>query len=557
MGAKEGKGWIVQYLLAPVIVGLVILFFQDLFVDQEDIRFSISSPISSTIVDSSKEVSIQEIVVSNIGSKKASDVIFISDNNSIESYEIVKSVKTDIIQESFIDGHLEIRYPSLLPSENFKLVVYSRMVIYKSDIKVKHKDGIGKDIYNSSGVRFGFIEFFIIFIFYIAFDLFFSLYKSGFESDSRYNCEKNLRRNKPIVLFRAKWNEIKEKAIDTYMAELGFYRSSKSVSESNSFKYLNGQCLDFVLDEEQKKRANKKAVESLEKAAIDAIKYARGETEAARALSVVASVCTDEDSDIRLSISKEWLSRASNNLDLFRLSSLRDYVERYFNRPEHLYQDHWKDYRSSLGNRLYRDIRSLLDSDSFFEDTLISEEYASLPDDVRTFIEEENYKSKMSKVPSAFYSSDSARRFLEDYDFSWMTDGDANKVKELAETHVDLFEDREKSRNLLIELNHIVNFGTLSNGTKVDREDEFFEGIVKLEKDIAVQKENISASKKSISEDKFDLDMKKDKVDKQLKIIALALEGEKESVMSLEYPENIFNDYNFENLRKIVLLTSE
>lgn len=542
--------------LVPSIAAILAVFFtfwlQKNFSEKPDVRYSLSSPISTKMLNSSEPNSIQEIMVKNIGDAPAKDVVLGSEF-PVLGYEIHRSAETDKIQEYFKEGKLEVRYLDLRPSEAFSVVVKSRDPLPASSIKLKHSQGIGKDIFAKSNPITGFLSGSSLFIIYILGWGWFMWKNTPLEWDADFNPDRILKRSKPWHLRGKKWIGLVEKSIDKYFSDTISTPAITKLSDlykNRGYKYLNSNSGSLLIPNQLTEQADRAANKIFKAAILQTIKFSTGKDEACRVLDLIVSFDKNEYSEIRVATSRSWVDKMLESISRKYGTNIYDIIDFLIEKPEGITPDHWVEYVKTLEQFIYRNIDYWVKTDDNFESVLSHEGLQSLSTDLRLKIERAIYDFKMSKSPRKFFSEDDAKEFINNYDFSWMDKDDKGRLIGLAEDYITLQNDKQKYNKLLVILENMINNSEVSIDYQ-DLPETLVEPIKRLDVEIAQKRKELREKDIELEENTVFVQHAKVKVDRQLEIIRSALSGNEGGFSSIEYPEEIFEQVNIELLREV------
>ncbi|MDD5560195.1 hypothetical protein [Candidatus Methylomirabilis sp.] len=540
--------WLVPSLAAIMAV-LLAFWLPRIFSDKPELRFSLSSPISTKLLGTPLTSHIQEVAVSNVGDMAAKDVVLICDNGVL-GYELYKSAETDKVQEYMDKGRLEVRYQDLPPGETFKVVLRASSPLSAYNLNLKHSQGVGKDVFAKTNPLKDMLSGSVIFVLYVLGWGWFSFKNMGIESDARFNPKRVLSRRKPWHIRRRKWGDYTSTAINAYFAEGYTHYTLESLQENVGYRYLITDKDTFDLDGEGRERANRSAVENFEDAALSAMKNARGKDEAFKILGIVVALDDRRYSAIRTAISKAWVEKMLDTLSWGGSLSLSDIALGLAERPDGILPDHWNNYVRALERLIHRNIEHWVRSDKAFEAVIDAEYFGSFSEGIQKLIRESVYDQKLSEIPKFFGRETDAREFLDKYNLSWMSEDDASKIRRNAEATIKLYQDKVKYERLLAGLVGILREGTC--GTELEGYEDLAEPLKKLELEIADTRKRIAEDAGKLEECEAGVKEARTKVDRQLEIIASVLRGDIERFQGLEYPEDLFGPVNIARIREVI-----
>jgi len=543
--------WLVPSLAAIMAVFLAF-WLPKIFSDKPDLRFSVSSPISTKLLGApltSDIQHIQEVAVSNVGDTAAKDVVLICDNG-VRGYELYKSAETDKVQEYMDKGRLEVRYQDLPPGATFKVVLRGSDPLSAYNLNVKHSQGVGKDVFAKASPLKELSGSFIFFFLYVLGWGWFSFKNTGVEFDARFNPKRVLSRRKPWHIRRRKWDNYISTAIDAYFTRGYTNYTLESLQDNVGHRYLTADKDTFDLDGEGRERADRFAVENFKDAALSAMKNARGKDEAFKILGIVVALDDRQYSAIRTAISEAWVEKMLHTLSWGKSLSLSDIASCLADRPDGILPDHWDNYVKALERLIHRNIEYWVRSDKAFEAVIEAEFFAFFSAGIQKLIRESVYNQKLSEIPKFFGRETDAREFLDKYNLSWMSEDDAIKIRRNAEATIKRYQDKVKYERLLAGLVGILREGTC--GAELEGIEDLVEPLKKLEVEIADTRKRIAEDAGRLKEAEAGVKEARTKVDKQLEIIASVLRGDIERFQGLEYPEDLFGPVNIARIREVI-----
>lgn len=539
--------WLVPSLAAIMAV-LLAFWLPKIFSEKPELRFSISSPISTKLIGTPVASHIQEVAVSNIGDTAAKDVVLICDSGVI-GYELHKSAETDNVQEYMDKDRLEIRYHDLPPGETFKVVLRTSIPLSTSNLNLKHSQGVGKDIFAKTNplkkITFGAV----IYVFYMIGWGWFTFKNTGIESDARFNPKRVLSRRKPWHIRTRKWSDYTSTAIDAHFSKGYRHNTLETLQESVGYRYLTGKDT-FDLDGETRESADRSAVENFKDATLSAMDNARGKDEALKVLDIVITVDNPEYSATRTAISKAWTGKMLDTLSWSRSLSLSDIASCLADRPDGILPDHWDNYVNAIERLIHKNIEYWTRHDKLFETAIDAEYYGFFSEGIQKLIRNSVYHEKLSMIQKSFWTETDAKEFLDNYDLSWLKEDDARKIRQKAEATIKLYQDKVKYEKLLAGLVSILREG--SCGADLEGYGENAEPLKKLELEIGDTRKRVSEEAGRLEELEAWVKEARARVDRQLEIIGAVLRGDIERFQGLEYPEDLFGPENIARIREVI-----
>lgn len=552
MGTKSKSSatavWLVPSLAAIVAV-LLAFWLPKIFSEKPELRFSISSPISTKLLGTPVTSHIQEVAVSNIGDTAAKDVVLICDN-IVLGYELHKSAETDNVQEYMDKDRLEIRYHDLPPSETFKVVLRASIPLSASNLNLKHSQGVGKDIFTKTNPLKEAGLGAAIYVFYMVVWGWFTFKNTGIESDARFNPKRVLSRRKPWHIRTSKWSDYTSTAIDARFSKDYRHNTLETLQENTGYRYLTVDKDTLELDVEARERADRSALENFKDAALSAMDNARGKDEALKVLDIVVALDSREYSSVRTAISKAWIKRMLDILSWSRGLSLRDIASCLAEKPDGILPDHWNDYVNALERLIHQNIEYWARHDQLFETAVDAEYFGLFSEGIQKAIRKTVYKEKLSKIPKSFWWETDAKEFLDSCDLSWMSEDDARKIRQNAEAAIKLYQDKVKYEKLLAGLVSILKEG--SCGAELEVYGDLAEPLNKLALEIGDTRKRVSEEAGRLKALEARVTEARARVDRQLEVIGAVLRGDTERFQGLEYPEDLFGLENIARIREVI-----
>ena len=118
------KTLLVNSFLTLVVLLIVAGMSYIYFTDKPDLRYNLSQRLPTTFTGGNSSENIQLLEIKNIGKSEATGII-IKLNKQIVKYEIQKYLKTDKVDSSKEGDPFEVKYSSLPPGANFKIILKS------------------------------------------------------------------------------------------------------------------------------------------------------------------------------------------------------------------------------------------------------------------------------------------------------------------------------------------------------------------------------------------------------------------------------------------------
>lgn len=540
--------WLVPSLAAIMAV-LLAFWLPKVFSDKPELRFSVSSPISTKLLGAPVTSYIQEVAVSNVGDTAAKDVVLICDNGVLD-YELHKAAETDKVQEYMGKDRLEVRYQDLPPGETFKVVVRASSPLSPSNLNLKHSQGVGKDVFAKASPLNQVLFSLIIFVSYMFGWTWFLFKNVNIESDTRFNPKRVLSRGKPWHIRARKWGDYISTAIDAHFGKVHRYYTLENLQENVGYRYLTSDKDAFYVDGEARERADRSAVENFQDAALSAMENARGKDEAFKVLDIVIALDNNEYSAMRTAISKAWVQKMLDTLSWNTSLSLGDVASCLAERPAGILPDHWNNYVEALERLIHKNIQYWAQVDRLFETATDAEYFEYLPARSQSLIRNSIYQEKLSKIPESFWTEAGAKKFLDNCDLSWMSEEDARKIRKNAEATIKLYQDKVKYEKLLAGLVGILREDKC--GAELESYGDLGEPLKKLELEISDTRKRISEKAGKLEELEAGIKEARARVDRQLEIIGSVLLGDIERFQGLEYPEELFGPQNITRIKEVI-----
>lgn len=552
MGIKSKTNTTAAWLfpsVAAILAVFLAFILPKIFSDKPELRFSISSPISTKLLGTPVTNHIQEVAISNVGETAAKDVVLICDNG-IQGYELHKAAETDNIQEYIDNGKLEIRYKDLPPGATFKVVLRANFPISTYNIKLKHSQGVGKDVFTKQNEFTRWVSGFGIYLLFMIIWGWFSFKNISIESDARFNPKRILSQDKPWHIRKIKWDEYTSTAISAYFSK--DYRTYKleNLQENIGYLYLSTDKNIYDFEDVLLEQANIAAVKNFTDASLYAMARANGRDEANKILEIVVRLDSADYSTIRTAISEAWVEKLVKILSWETSLSLNKIASYLAEKPNGILPDHWANYNCTINRFIHNNIDYLVRKDDFFDTAIGADYFDYFSVEIQSLIKNTAYEAKLSKIPKSFWTEAKAQEFLSNYDISWMNEKDAGNIRELAQTTIKLYQDEKKFENLYAGLVRIIREDGC--GVNLDEYGDLGEQLKNLEKEIVDTKKRVSEKAEKLEELEAGTKEARARVDRQLEIIGSVLRGDVVVFQGLEYPEDIFGPENIARIREVI-----
>ncbi len=233
--------WIIGLLIPIIAVFLAFILNQK----TPDVRYTLSKgiPITSFQEEAAKtipvEISVQELVVKNLGNIKA-ETVQVKIKSKVLKYDLVKNFASDEPKLIVKDGIFSLLYPELPPDGAFTLVFSSRGPgIWEKDISISDQSGLCKPAFSESKVSLvANISFLILGVIYFVMILssIITFFVDRWKADLKYkNYYEIISKKKPFFVSNESWSEAMAGALEGKIVD-DYY--SSDVQESLCYKIL-------------------------------------------------------------------------------------------------------------------------------------------------------------------------------------------------------------------------------------------------------------------------------------------------------------------------------
>lgn len=548
MDTNENKKYLKYSLIAPLIVGLVILF-AGVYVNRSkpDIRFSLSGGLPRELLGETSTENVQLLEIRNIGKEEAHRLT-IKINTPLTFHKLKKFSEGDKVEEFPSDTGLEIIYPSLPPEGVIKVILQSRTTIEKSAIDVSHSKGKGEEAFASgTSFQFSYVTIAVLSIYGL---LVFIWAKRSMndhlESQVDYNPNKILSRKKPIFINDKRWNSIRAKALENKIKPQKYL-----IDKTESYKLLClSEKIDYVTEEEWLSLQHK-AIEVLTDMLIVKINTATYHTSILELLSIPKPSLFPEKEWVELQnkMNKAYFVLRANDIRFYDQSSILKEIEQP--KPDGILDAFWTKHMEGLKKEYFKRLSELLQLSATPLDFIEQQDLHVLPHEQIHELKKRSYNLEISKILRLFDKS-RAQQFLESKKPEWITDDDYNALRKESEALI-------RADTLLCLLWNIVYRAALPE-TKPDMlTEKEWNDMLKIAQSFKQMEEDHKTSIKELQNActvKTEAEKLREKIEKQLTIIHNVLNDPK-SIDRIEEYSNVFAPGNFDNLRKISLLLSQ
>jgi len=542
-------------VIAPIVVGLALWYFQR---DYVDLQYSLSEPLPTKFLSESGAQTVQQLTVINRGNIPANDVK-IETKSAINRFDVEKNVATDSVVIDRDRSNFSAVYDSLAAGSKIKIVFeLNHDLISSEDITVSHSKGRAVEVFSDSSDSFGWLSIISIGItFFYLFLAFFELRSvslSRLKTHSIFEKPQDfLSSRKPIMISESQWNEVRKEYVKKYNFPRLFMPTD--LESSDLYNFLSSTKPDYFTDGEWSLFSEN--ARSQFKDIIDARHARYVGTQMLEELLLLKKP--------ELFSNQEWADfrdKVSDSVVSYRLTRIMpipslDYLERYFvdEKPAGISEKSWENFRSIVQSVFYVKVVEECISEYKPISRLESINKNLLNDNDVKKLFDLAYKVQFHLEPRlSIFSYQEAEMFLESEKPDWLKGTDLEKLKEKASLIKDSHLAKKEYESLTSKIQTIFEgyaLGDKPSAISHPRWREFCkfyelmnERIHKLESDLL-----------QVAQSKSDVKEFKNRLLKQLSIIDRVL-SEPSYVDKIEDFDNPFSKGNFENLTKVSELLS-
>lgn len=577
--------------LVIIVAGFVLFYVQQ---DKPDVRYSLSQRLPLTFSVGNSTENIQLLEIKNVGKTEAQAILIKSDKK-VARFEIQKYSRSDVAETPKENGPFEIKYASLPPSGNFKLILMSSGDGFASgDFSITHSKGKASDAFSTN---YGWV----IFIFWGMLGIagFFMLLSmkdfasQRWESRITYDADKIFKAKKPFYINKEKWGVINKEAWD-WKLNKDVDHSFLRPEDSSSYYILSIENKPNLDDDLWLNLSNKasKLLVSMIKIKASSCFYV-GDVIKLISIKKPITISNEAWDDISKTIKSTFSFHINAELDrydeeeLYDVISIRkckyslddNYLDLYFKLATAIYEIKLTDKIKWMPHPLHyitpEKLSHVKNSDRIKE-FAYRRHYETVAKDLKQafnplkFIAETDWsvleekdcdelkkKAYQKEILNIFPSFDykGAEDFLAKKSPDWVEDSDLNKIIKIAENILVLEKNRSKSSTMLDQLERVARYIPLGNAKPDNIDDEIWQRLQALESEIVKAKRliDITSRRNGISSKRIS-DIK-DKLTRQLRTINDVL-SDPTVVSRIEDYNNMFAPGNFENLKKVAYLLS-
>tara|TARA_R100000306_G_C4377071_1_gene142384 strand:+ start:806 stop:2476 length:1671 start_codon:yes stop_codon:yes gene_type:complete len=541
---------ILFFVIAPIIVGLALWYFQR---DYVDLQYSLSEPLPTKFLSESGAQTVQQLTVINRGNIPANDVK-IETKSAINRFDVEKNVATDNIVIDRDRANFSAVYDSLAAGSKIKIVFeLNQGLISSEDITVSHSKGPAVEVFSDSSDSFGWLSTISIgiplFYVFLAFLELRSGSLSRLKSNSVFEKPQDfLSSRKPIMLTESQWEEVRKEYVKKYDFSRLFMPTD--LESSDIYNFLNSTKPDYFSDGEWSLFTDNARSQFRD---IIEVRHAR----------YVGTHMLEELLFLKkpeLFSSQEWTDfrdKVSDSVVSYRLTRIMpipslDYLERHFvdEKPAGVSEKSWEKFRSTIQSVFYVKVVEECLSEykpiSRFES--INKKLLN-NNDVQKLLDLA-YKVQFHLEPRlSIFSYQEAERFLESEKPEWLKGTDLEKLKEKASLIKSSHLAKKEYDSLTSRIEAIFEgyaLGDKPNAVSHSRWREF----CKFYQIINEKIHSLESDQLEVAQSKADVGEFKSRLLKQLSIIDRVL-SEPSFVDKVEDFDNPFSKGNFENLKKV------
>lgn len=541
---------ILFFVIAPIVVGLALWYFQR---DYVDLQYSLSEPLPTKFLSESGAQTVQQLTVINRGNIPAHDVK-IETKSAINRFDVEKNVATDNIVIDRDRSNFSAVYDSLAAGSKIKIVFeLNQGLISSEDINVSHSKGPAVEVFSDSSDSFGWLSTISVaiplFYVFLAFLELRSGSLSRLKTDSVFEKPQDfLSSRKPIMLTEAQWEEARKEYVKKYDFSRLFLPSDLEVSDI--YNFLNSTKPDYFSDGEWAL-----FTENARSQFKDIIEARHARYVGTHMLEELLLLKKPE-----LFSSQEWadfIEKVSDSLVSYRLTRIMpipslDFLERYFvdEKPAGIGERSWEKFRSIIQSVFYvKAVEQCLSEYkpiSRFES--INKKLLN-NDDVQELFDLA-YKVQFHLDPRlSIFSYQEAERFLESEKPEWLKGADLEKLKEKASLIKSSHLAKKEFESLTSKIETIFEgyaLGDKPSSVSDSRWREFCKFYELINEKINL----LEGDQLEVAQSKTDVEEFKSRLLKQLFIIDRVL-SDPSYVDKIEDFDNPFSKGNFDNLKKV------
>jgi len=426
--------WIIG-LSIPIIA---VLLAYTLNKKSPDVRYTLSKGISITsfqevpIQPAGDKISVQELVVKNLGNNKAEN-IQIKIRGKVIKYDLIKNFASDEPKIIRNDDIFNLLYPGLPPAGSFTLIFSSRgSGVWGDEISISDQNGLCKQAFSQSKISLGEI-FSSVFlgVLYFAMLLFtiISYLMDRWKVNLKYkNYHEIISKRKPFYASDESWNEVVSEALEETIKEDYFL---EAIQESLCYKILCSTKPQLLAEHVWLPILNKCNSE-LESKFVKKMDYLYGEN-IIKLLQIERPQHFPQNKWERIQedLNKRYISYLKNDILFLNLEKIIAEIKR--NKPVEIWENYWKKYVEYLK----REYKNLATGElSFKNQPFTYLENIKLDEVLENERDKEEVRERAYKVmlqnTMTYFDYASAVRFLEFQKPEWLKVDDYEKIKNQA-----------------------------------------------------------------------------------------------------------------------------
>ena len=451
----------VKTLLTSLILPALLLVFGYYYTKEKpDVRYVLSESIPVKLAEESPPETLQQLEIKNVGSSEARQIQLII-RARIISYDLLKYSKADTVNEYRSGASTEIVYPALPPQGSFRLLIRSSGDgISKESLNISHSRGKAKEAFAESINNYASLLVIGIFLLYISVLslMIRAIAVDSLESKASHDSLSVMRRRKPFYLNGARWNSIRNKALEHRVRSFG----SRDIETSPSYVFLNGDKPNKLNDEDWRSSV-KKASDTLSGALSETSMGSYTAGEMLNLLKVRKPVHFHEEDWTKLTkklsgilllmLKKDYKLRTKDGL----FSAMKE------KRPDQVPEDTWSGYQQFLEQEYFNFLSNEMGMIALREGSLIDylgdQHLGCLQQEKADYLKKQAYRLQLSQLPDVLRIK-GAEEFVRLGRPGWIEENDYEFRLENAKRSINLDLLTQKYQSLLSAFESILDSET-------------------------------------------------------------------------------------------------
>jgi hypothetical protein len=542
--------------LGLLISGLfVAAFVYYLNLKSPDVRYQLSTPITTGTDAAGTLRVVQQIEVANLGNAVAQKVQ-VKLKKSIGKPTVMPDSRGDTFQQFDSAGSTELIYDALRPAGRFQIVLSDAAPLSDQDIEVRHLEGIAKPALGSQSSTWSQWTSYLSLALAVLYSYLSSrkFFQELYARKVRWEPEAMLKRKKPLLLSNEDWESMLEDAA----WRLGERNSGETADVSSwvVYRLLDSPRPESVAAETWDKvlpKLAKSLLSRAEGAASSAQTY--GYDEDIRKLLVADKpLAMYEEPWAKLMASVGRMYVATSVMASIHGSNpstvLRQFSE---TRPQNISENQWESYmdrlRSVYFEKLFYNLRLEFAPFAYLRKADLTPLSPSEAESLRQFA----YQHEMRSVPDVSTAT-GAEQFLSGIKPDFMSERDYLRLTDIAKTTKQVAEDKRQYVALLAQLKSLIAGSSLAETADGVPTAEWA-NLRRIEGAVVTAAAENQVRAADLSQEEAATAKLKTKVLKQLAVINTVL-GDSGVLDRIEDYEELFAPGNLSNLRRLVALRS-